>query len=52
MENTITINRCIFANLVRDSEQLRILKNFVALEDVVCKSQIETLIKAMEEQYE
>lgn len=36
--------------LIKKSEQLRILKNFVALEDVLCKSQIETLIKAMEEQ--
>ena len=48
MENTITINIGTYAQLVRESEQLRILKNFVANEDVISKSEIERLVKAME----
>ncbi len=37
-----------YDDLVRQSEQLRVLKNFVALEDVYCKDQVKTLIKAMD----
>lgn len=41
-----------FKNLTRDSEQLRILKNYCKLEEVITKSDILTLIKAMEVSYE
>lgn len=41
-----------FKNLIRDSEQLRILKNYCKLEEVITKSDILTLIKAMEVSYE
>ena len=34
--------------LIRENEQLRILKNFIKLENVYSKTEIETLIKAME----
>jgi hypothetical protein len=47
---TVEIPKSAFEEFVRQSEQLRILKNFIALDDVLIKSQIETVIKAMEEQ--
>ena len=47
---TVEIPESAFEEFVRQSEQLRILKNFIALEKVICKSEVETLIKAMEEQ--
>lgn len=47
---TIEVSESNYNDLVRKSEQLRILKNFVASEDVICKSEVERLIKAMEEQ--
>lgn len=46
---TVEIPESAFEEFVRQSEQLRILKNFLALEDVIVKSQIEALIKAMED---
>ena len=46
--DTVTVNVGVYAHLVRESEKLRILKNFVALEEVYCKDQIKALIKAME----
>lgn len=45
---TTSVTQTEYDALVRKSEQLRILKNYVALEEVITKSQIETLIKAME----
>lgn len=45
---TVEITEAHYEDIVREREQLRILKNFIALEEVLCKSQIETLIKAME----
>lgn len=48
VSTTIEINEARYDHLVKESEQLRILKNFVALEEVLVKSQIEHLIKAME----
>lgn len=36
--------------LIKKREQLRILKNFINLEEVYSKDQIQTLVKAMEEQ--
>ena len=47
---TVEIPESAFEEFIRQSEQLRILKNFIALDDVLIKSQIETVIKAMEEQ--
>jgi len=47
---TIEVSESNYNALVRQSEQLRILKNFVALEEVIVKSQIVEVIKAMEEQ--
>lgn len=47
---TTSLTQKEYDALIRESEQLRILKNFIALERVLCKSEIETLIKAMEEQ--
>ncbi len=35
---------------IRESEQLRILKNYIMSEKVLCKSEAENLIKAMEEE--
>lgn len=46
--NTITITETKHDALVRESEQLRILKNFVQLDEVIIKDSIITLIKAME----
>lgn len=46
----VTVDVEIYAKLVRESEQLRILKDFVNLEEVYSKEQIKALIKAMEEQ--
>lgn len=45
---TTSITDSKYDGLIRESEQLRILKNFVALEKVYSKSEIENLIKAME----
>ena len=45
---TTSITKNKYDKFVRESEQLRILKNFVALEAVYSKDQIATLIKAME----
>lgn len=47
-QSTTTILDSEYNKLIRQSEQLRILKNFAALEEVYCKDQITTLIKAME----
>lgn len=47
-QSTTTVTDEKYERLIRQSEQLRVLKNFVALEDVYCKDQIKTLIKAME----
>lgn len=38
----------LVGQLIRESEQLRIIKNFVDIEDVYSKEQIKALIKAME----
>lgn len=46
--DTVTVNVGVYAHLVRESEQLRILKNYVQLEEVYSKEQIKALIKAME----
>lgn len=43
---SITDNK--YDALIRESEQLRILKNFIALETVYSKSEVATLVKAME----
>lgn len=45
---TTSITQNEFEDLIRKSEQLRIIKNYVELEEVYCKDQIKTLIKAME----
>ena len=47
-ENTVTIFTGVYGHLVRESEQLRILKNFVESDDVYSKDQIKALIEAME----
>lgn len=47
---TTSLTQKEYDALIRESEQLRILKNFVALEDVYSTDQIKSLIKAMEEQ--
>lgn len=47
-EATTSITQNEYDALIRESEQLRILKNFISLEEVICKSQIEEVIKAME----
>ncbi len=39
-----------YEKLIRESEQLRILKNFIRSEKVLCKSDAENLINAMEEE--
>lgn len=46
--NKVILNRCVFAHLIRESEQLRILKNFISFEEVFGKQEIATLIKAMD----
>ena len=46
--DTVTVNIGVYAHLVRESEKLRILKNYVALEEIYSKDQIKVLIKAME----
>lgn len=46
--NTIDVPESEFYNLVKQSEQLRILKNYTKLENVIVKDDILTLIKAME----
>jgi hypothetical protein len=46
--DTVTVNVGVYAHLIRESEQLRILKNYVGLEEVYSKDQIKALIKAME----
>ena len=45
---TIETTEADYKALVRESEQLRILKNLVALEEIYSKEQIKTVIKAME----
>jgi hypothetical protein len=47
-ENTVTLFAGVYADLVRESEQLRILKNFIELEEVFSKDQVKVLVKAME----
>lgn len=47
---TTSLTQKEYDALIRESEQLRILKNFVVSEDVISKSEVERLIKAMEEQ--
>lgn len=47
-KDIVKVDVGVYAHLVRESEKLRILKNFIALEEVYCKDQIKTLIKAME----
>lgn len=47
-ENKVSVFVGTYSGLVRESEQLRILKNFVNLEEVYSKDQIKALIKAME----
>lgn len=37
-----------YENLIRESEQLRILKNYIRNESVICKSDAVHLINAME----
>lgn len=49
---SMEITESKYDDLVRESEQLRILKRFAKLEEVYCKEQITTLIKAMEESNE
>ena len=46
--NTIDVTENEFYNLVKQSEQLRILKNYTKLEDVHLKEDVLRLIKAME----
>ena len=46
--STVNITQKEFETLVEKREQLRILKNFVELEEVYSKEQIKALIKAME----
>jgi len=48
IENTVSLFVGVYGNLVRESEQLRILKNFTESKDVYSVDQIKTLIKAME----
>lgn len=45
---TVTIYIGAYASLVRDSENLRILKEYVRSEKVITKDEILTLIDAME----
>ena len=45
---TVNIAEVQFNCFIRDSEQLRILKNYCKLEEVLTKSEVLTLIKAME----
>lgn len=45
---TIEVCEHNYNNLVRESEQLRILKNYARHENVIVKSDILTLIEAME----
>jgi hypothetical protein len=45
---TVNIEEEQFKKLIRESEQLRILKNYCKLEEVITKGCIETLVKAME----
>lgn len=45
---TIEVTEDKYEKLVREREQLRILKNFIKQENVLVKSEVETLIKAME----
>ena len=45
---TIETTENAYNALVRESEQLRILKNFINLESVYSKVEVQTLIKAME----
>lgn len=46
--NKVSVFVGTYSGLVRESEQLRILKNFVNLDAVYSKDQIKELIKAME----
>lgn len=46
--STVNITQKEFETLVEKREQLRILENFVDLEEVYSKEQIKALIKAME----
>lgn len=48
-EETNTITQIRYDALLRDSERLRILKNFIRSESVVCKKDIIELVKAMED---
>lgn len=46
--DTITITKGFYANLIRQSEQLKILKEFVRSENTITKTEIINLIYAME----
>ena len=46
--STVELTESGYEALVRESEQLRIIKNFVGLEDVYGVTQVQMLIKAME----
>lgn len=50
--STVNVAEEQFKNLIRDSEQLRILKNYCKLDEVLTKNEILTVIKAMEVTYE
>lgn len=47
-KRTTTIEEKEYESLIRQSEQLRIIKNFLALEEVYTKTDLITLVKAME----
>ena len=47
-KRTTTIEEREYESLIRQSEQLRIIKNFLALEEVYTKTDLITLVKAME----
>lgn len=46
--STVNITEEKNDNLVRESEQLRVLKNYCKLEEVILKEDVLKLIKAME----
>lgn len=50
--STVNITEDKHNKLIRESEQLRILKNFAKLDEVILKETVVTLIKAMEENNE
>ena len=47
--STVNIAEEQFKNLIKEGEQLRILKNYARLEEILTKGEILTLIKAMGE---